>query len=48
MPARAQLALGSLCEGKELGKPDLIVMGLRKILHGEIALSAGALHWTCC
>lgn len=46
MPAGAQLTLGSFCEDKELGKPDLICV--RKILYGELALSAGALHQTCC
>lgn len=48
VPAGAQLTLGSFCEDKELGKPDLICVGVRKILYGELALSAGALHQTCC
>lgn len=44
MPAGAQSVLRSLWEEKELGKPDLIGIGMRGIPHGESSVSVGALQ----
>lgn len=44
MPAGAHSALRSPWEEKELGKPDLIGMGMRGIPHAETSISAGALQ----